>query len=251
MATRILSLVLFVLAVVASSAFTALYLEKKGGAGGANKEEIGKIVASFIEENPEVIIQGLQKAQMKREMEEAKKAEENISSLRDSLEKNPKDPHAGNKDGDVTMVIFHDFNCGYCRKSVADVKKLVENDSKLRIVMKDLPILGPLSEEKAKISIAVSKIAPEKWYEYYITMADKTPQNADQILEIVAGLGINSEAVKAEMTSKEIQEHINDNKSIADQIGIRGTPAFVINGKLVKGAVGYDSFKEMVEAARS
>lgn len=250
MATRLLTLVLFVLAVVASSAFTALYLDKKNSTGGVSKEEIGKIVGEFIEQNPEVVIQGLQNAQIKREQEEARKAEENIAGLKNALENNAKDPVAGDKNGDVTMVVFHDYSCGYCRKSVKDVAKLIENDPKVKVVMKDMPILGPVSDLKAKASVAISRVAPEKWYNFYTSMADKSPQNEEQLLQIVSSLGINSAAVKSEMNSNEVEQQINDNKAIAQQIGIRGTPAFVIDGQLVKGAVGYDTFKNMVDKSR-
>ncbi|HCR85194.1 MAG TPA: hypothetical protein DIV86_00795 [Alphaproteobacteria bacterium] len=251
MASRLLTLILFILAVVASSAFTALYLEKKGGSTSVSKDEVGKLVASFIEENPEIIVQGLQRAQMKREMEESRKAEESISKLRDVLEKSPKDPIGGNKDGDVTMVIFHDFNCGYCKKSVPDVARLVAEDGNLKIVMKDLPILGEFSDVKAKVSTAVSRIAPEKWLEYYVKVTEAQPQNLDQTLAVVANLGINADAVRADMSGPDVQNHINENRSIAEQLGIRGTPAFVINGKLIKGAVGYEAFKQVIEEARN
>lgn len=252
MASRLLTLIMFVLAVVASSAFTALYLKEKGGVSGSvNKDEVSKIVASYIEENPDVIVQGLQKAQMKREMEESKKAEENVSKLRDALENNAKDPQGGNKAGDVTMVAFFDHNCGYCKKSIPDIEKLISEDGKLKFVLKELPILGDFSVQQAKVSLAVAKLNPDQWYGFYVKLSEAHPQNLDQVLAVAQNIGMNVEAIRSEMNSPDIENQINDNRSLADQLGIRGTPAFIIGGKMVKGAVGYDAFKQVINESRS
>jgi protein-disulfide isomerase len=189
---------------------------------------------------------------MAREEEESKKAEQMAASLRPQLEQNAKDAFAGNKSGDVTFVAFIDHNCGYCRKSIADIEKLLAEDKNIKFVLKDFPILGPLSIEKAKASIAVAKIAPEKWYSFYTALDEGNFQTPEQVIALAtAKTGIDSTLLKAEMESKETENKISENHSLGEQLNISGTPVFIINGKVLRGALGYDAFKQAVSEARA
>jgi protein-disulfide isomerase len=173
-------------------------------------------------------------------------------TLRPQLEKNPTDPQAGNKDGDVTIVAFHDHNCGYCRKSIADIEKILAEDKGVKLVVKDFPILGPMSVEKAKASIAIAKIAPEKWYSYYDGLAHTNTQTVEQVIDFVqTKLGIDPNLLKSEMESKATNNKISENHSLGEQLNVSGTPVFIINGKVVRGAAGYDAFKEAIAEART
>jgi protein-disulfide isomerase len=250
MGTRILILVLFVLSVLTSSALTYLLINKTGSAGGAGN--VAGAVEKFITENPEVIIQGLRKAQESRAQQEAQDSEKMAMTLRPQLEKNPTDGQAGNKSGDVTMVAFYDHNCGYCRKSVADIEKVLGEDKDLKLVVKEFPILGPLSVDKAKASIAVAKIAPDKWYDYYDGMAHTNTQTVEQVVEFVqTKLGIDPNLLRSEMESKETANKISENHALGEQLNISGTPVFIINGKVIRGAAGYDAFKAAIAEARA
>jgi len=249
MGTRILVVVLFVLSVLTSSALTYLLINKTNA--GAAPANVGQAVAEFIEKNPEVIIQGLRKAQVVREQEEAQKAEKMAEKLRPQLESDPKDGYGGNKQGNVTMVAFIDHNCGYCRKSLPDIEKLVAEDKELKFVLKDLPILGPLSIEKAKASIAIARIAPEKWYSFYTELDEKNVQTTEQVIEIAnSKIGIDPTLLKSEMESKETANKVSENHALAEQLGVSGTPVFIVNGRVLRGALGFDAFKEAIAAAR-
>ncbi len=251
MGTRILILVLFVLSVLTSSALTYLLINKTGGGSGSTGN-LNEAVQNFIEKNPEVIIQGLRKAQAARAEQEAQDSEKMATTLRPQLEKNPTDPQAGNKTGDVVMVVFHDHNCGYCRKSIPDIEKVLTEDKDLKLVVKDLPILGPLSVEKAKASIAVAKIAPEKWYDYYEAIGHSNTQTVEQVIELVhEKLGIEPTLLRSEMESRETANKISENHALAEQLGVSGTPVFIINGKVIRGAAGYDAFKAAIAEARA
>jgi len=179
-------------------------------------------------------------------------SEKKAKDLRPQLERAQGDATAGAKDGDVTMVIFHDHNCGFCKRSIPDVVRLLDEDKKLRVVVKDFPILGPLSVEKAKASIAVAKLAPDKWVEYYKDNAQDNPQTVEQVIDMVSKrIGIDPNLLRSEMESKETLNKISENHALGEQLEIQGTPVFVINGNVVRGAAGYDAFKQMIAEARA
>lgn len=250
MGMRFLVLVLFVLAMVTSSALTVLYLDKKSDtvASSIDTDTIGTLVAKYIEKNPEVILDGIKKAQAAQRAKDGRKASKNVKQVAPQIAKST--VIAGNPKGDVTFAIFHDYNCGYCRKAIPDIEKLVKEDKNVRVVLKDLPILGEKSITKGKISVAVSLIAPDKVFELYKQMSKKSPKNDAQIYAIVSELGIDVDAVKEKAKSPEVENIIADNRSIAKKVGITGTPAFIVGNQLVRGAVGYSAFKGAVNKAR-
>ncbi len=251
MGTRVLIIVLFVLSILTSSALTYLLINKTNS-GKAGSGDIGAEVAKFIENNPEVIIQALRKSQNAKADQEAQDTEKNAIELRPQLENNATDGQAGNKDGDVTVVAFHDHNCGYCRKSIPDIEKLITEDKGIKFVLKDFPILGPVSIEKAKASIAVAKLAPEKWFSFYDAMGKSNAQTSEQLAELVqTTVGIDPIKLKSEMESKDTANKISENHALGEQLFINGTPVFIVNGKVIRGAAGYDAFKAAVAEARA
>mgnify|MGYP006292891551 FL=1 len=146
------------------------------------------------------------------------------------------------------MAVFHDYNCGFCRKAIPDVEKVMEEyGDEVNIVMIDLPILGELSVQKAEASIAVGRIAKDKWFNFYKEISAKRPKNIEQIYQVAADLGIDTDQLKEEMKSDVVDNIIQRHRSFASQLGVRGTPAFMIGDELVRGAVGFNAFKGTIE----
>lgn len=254
MGTRVLIVVLFVLSVLTSSALTYLLISKtnSANASGVATGNVGEQVAKFIQENPNVIIDSLRKAQQARAEQEEQQAGLKASELRPQLENGKNDPTAGNKDGDVTIVAFHDHSCGFCRKSIPDIEKILSEDSNVKFVVKDFPILGPSSVDKARASVAIARFAPEKWYKFYDELGKSNPQNVEQILALASEkLGIDANLLRSEMESKDTENKIAENHSLGEQLGVSGTPVFIINGQVLRGALGYDAFKAAVLQARA
>lgn len=250
MGTRVLIVVLFVLSILTSSALTYLLINKTKAAGGGG--DVGKEVATFIENNPEVIIKALRNAQNSRAEKEARDTEKNAMELRPQLENGKGDGQAGNKDGDVAMIAFIDHNCGYCRRSIPDIEKLIAEDTNIKFVLKDLPILGPLSVEKAKASLAIARIAPEKWYSFYTALDEGNFQTPEQVIALAAEkTGIDAVKLKSEMESKDTANKISENQALAEQLFINGTPVFIVNGTVIRGAAGLDAFRAAVAQARA
>lgn len=251
MGTRFLVLVLFILAMVSSSALTVLYLNKSSEtiAGSVDEDTVGKLVSDYIENNPQVILDGIQKAQAQQRNKEAAQAAKNVKQVTPQIESSK--AIAGNPKGDVTFAIFHDYNCGFCRKAIPDIQKLIKEDKNVKIVLKDLPILGQKSRDKGSISTAVQVLAPEKAWDAYVKISEKNPKNDAQMDAILEEIGLDVAVIREKAKSPEIENLISENRSIATKVGIRGTPAFIVGEQLVRGAVGFDRFKATVDSERA
>jgi protein-disulfide isomerase len=239
--------IIIALSALTSGTISYLMVSKSAPATSNIKQELTQL----IESNPELIIDGLRKAQMAKAQKEEGASSEKAKELRPKLESSTTDGQAGNKEGDVTMVAFIDYNCGYCRKSEPDIEKLLSEDTNLKFVMKDFPILGEFSVEKSKASIAIARIAPEKWYAFYKDMNHANTQTVEQVIELAQSKhGIDPIRLKNEMESKETQDKLSENRSLGEQLSISGTPVFIVNGNMIRGAAGYDAFKAAVTKVR-
>lgn len=218
---------------------------------GVSKEEIEKIVADYIQKNPKLILDSVAKHQQQAMAEEEKKAQGNIKEKLAEIEHDSASPIAGNPKGDVVVAEFFDYSCGYCKKVLPSVVKLAEEDKKIKFVFKELPILGPNSELAAKAALAVNMVSPEKYFEFHKKLMGGHVSGQDSIDSIAKEVGIDIKAMQDKIKSPEVEKLISKNKELAANIGIHGTPAFVIGGELVPGAVDYETFKGLVAKARA
>lgn len=215
------------------------------------KEEVQTIIHDYIMENPQVIMESFEKFQRKQVEERMGKAKENITKFKKELTQNPLSPEIGNPKGDVTVVYFFDYNCGYCKRAFPTVTKLVEEDKKVRVVLKELPILGPSSELAAKYALAVNSIDKGKYFAYHSELMKFTGEKTEASLtEMAKKVGIKEDKLKEAVAKPEIGEYLNGIRQLAQDIGIGGTPAFVVGDELIPGAVDLDALKAKVQASR-
>lgn len=248
MAQRLLIVVLFILAVVTASSLTVLYLQNKGtSANGISADQLSKAIGDYLEQHPEAVIKSLKNAQAKQQELEAKQAEGSVKDVLPKIE--AMTPMSGDKKSPVTFAVFHDYNCGFCRKSVEDIVKVAEQNENTKVVLIDFPILGQGSVDKAKASVAVSFIAPDKLYAFFREVESKNAQNMDQVLEIAASVGINKDQLAEEIKSDRVENRLSENRALGEQVGVQGTPAFIINEQIIKGAMGYEAFKAAIDKA--
>lgn len=217
---------------------------------GVNREEVEKIVADYIAKNPEAIISSVENMQRQKVEADMNNAKDSIMKNRDALEKDPASPVLGNPDGDVTVVEFFDYHCGFCKRVQPSVSKLIEEDKNVRLVMKEFPILSPVSEQAARAALAVHNLQPDKYLAFHTALMQGKITDKDSILAIATSLGLDSAKVEEEMEKNSISEAIQKNHELAGKIGVRGTPAFVIGETLVPGALNYDQLVEQVKSAR-
>lgn len=214
------------------------------------KTAIEEIVRDYLIRNPEVIGEVMSALEKKRLAEEESQAQTALKENRDALERSALSFVAGNPDGDVTLVEFFDYNCGYCRQALADLQDLIKTDPNLRVVLKEFPILKQESLEAAKVSIAA--LRQGKYMEFHVAML-QSPGLADmeRALSVAKKIGLDMDRVKADIASPDILEPVRESYRLAETLGLNGTPAYVIGDYVVAGAVGFDTLKENVEAARS
>ncbi len=126
----------------------------------AQTREIETIVRDYLVANPEVLLESMQALEAKRNAEAKAGQSETIAGLRERLDASPAGTVAGNPQGDVTLVEFFDYNCGYCKRAASDLQVLLESDPKLKVVYKEIPVLGPASEAAARVSLAFRQTKP-------------------------------------------------------------------------------------------
>jgi len=214
----------------------------------AQKKEIETIVKQVISDNPELILNSVRKFQENQELKAAQSAEENLKDYKEFFAK--KDlPMVGNPDGDVTIVEFFDFNCGYCKKAFEDVQKIIEEDKNVRIVFMDMPILSPTSSKMANIGLAAHKQG--KYFEMHKALMDYRGSQTDEaFFKLAEKLGLDMNKLKEDMESADIQAFITKSKTMAQSLGIRGTPGFIIGEKVYPGYIGIDAMRKAVKEAR-
>jgi len=216
-----------------------------------DRAAIEAIIRAYIKDNPEEIVESVRAHQERQAAAAQAKAEEALASSRGELERDPGTPVAGNPDGDVTLVEFFDYQCGYCKKVFPAIRQLIESDGNLRYVLKEFPILGPDSLTASRAALAVWHLEPERYFAFHSALMEaRGSLDEVRVLDIAEDLGLDARAIKAKMQSREVNDAVEGIHTLAETLQIRGTPAFVINGQLIPGAVGLDALKELIAAAR-
>jgi protein-disulfide isomerase len=199
------------------------------------------IVRAYILENPEIITEAIGVLQ-KRE------ATQRLSAVGSKLTEPFPDAEFGNPNGDVTLVEFTDYNCGYCRSSVADVQKLIDSDSNIRVVIRELPILSATSRDAALWALAAAKQGKHK--AFHDAMFSGGRPDAQSIRAAASKAGMNLAAAEKFARSREAMAEVESNIAIMQQVGFGGTPTFIIGDQILEGAVGFDALKAAVTRAR-
>lgn len=242
----VVALISLVAGATLANVFSGAMPSIAGGSGG-----VAQAVAQVIEENPQLIVDAFQKGRLRQQQQQQQEVQQNIGKYRDKLEKNDKSPFAGNAKGDVVVVEFFDYACGYCKRVIGDVAALLEEDKNVKFVFKEFPILGPGSEIAARAALAVHFLQPEKYFAMHKGLMEFQGQKTEEtVLAVATKIGVSADAVKAEMKSARVSELLQMNQSIGRDVGVNGTPAFVIGGQLLPGALGLADMKAAIAAAR-
>ena len=193
------------------------------------------IVKDYLIANPDVMLEVQKVLEAKMEKQEADKIKTAMAENAKDLYRRPNSPLGGNKDGDITVTEFFDYNCGYCKKSYPDVAKLIGSDSKVRVVFKEFPILSKGSEEASHVALAARKQG-KYWEVHSALLESKAPANEATALKIAEKLGLDMAVLKADMDSPEVKAELLSVKELATKMGINGTPHFLVGDKSIAGA---------------
>jgi protein-disulfide isomerase len=215
--------------------------------------DIEQIVKSYLIAHPEVLEEAMAELQKRQTAAETAKHEASIAQNADAIFNSPRGVTLGNKDGDVTFVEFFDYNCGYCKRAMADMLDLMKNDSKLKVVLKEFPVLSEGSVEAARVAVAVRMQDPsgKKYLDFHQNLLGGRGQ-ADKARAMAAAkdAGLDTARIEKDLASPEVRATIEENMKLAEEMGLNGTPSYVIGKQIVIGAVGLDSLKEKIGVAR-
>lgn len=210
-----------------------------------------EIIRDYLIANPEVIRDAIDALQAKQEEADRLAQAATIDTNRDLLFASPRQVVLGNPDGDVTLIEFFDYNCGYCRRAQEDMHRLIEGDPNLRVVLKEFPVLGEGSVQAAQVSIAVRILAPEKAADFHEALLAQSGQvDTEVALAVAESLGLDRAALEAEMRSDEVRATIGESYTLAEQLQLTGTPSYVTADQVAIGAIGYDALKQNIASAR-
>ncbi|WP_306118021.1 MULTISPECIES: DsbA family protein [unclassified Roseitalea] len=218
----------------------------------AERAEIGEIVRQYLLANPEVMLdvqRALEDQQAAQELERRKQV---IAAAGEELFRNPSDPVLGNPAGDVTVVEFFDYNCGFCRRAMADMDALIESDPGVRFVLKEFPILGQDSQAAHRVAMAFHRVMPESYGVFHERLMNTQERaNEQNAMAIALDLGADEAALRSEMDHPAIAASIESTYRLAEALGISGTPSYVIGNELVPGAMGESVLRDSVHKART
>lgn len=210
---------------------------------------IKEMVKDYILANPEVILEAVEILKKKREDAQRKAAEEALKTRRAELQGATDLPVAGNIKGDITIVEFMDYRCGYCKSVKPVLDEVIRSDGKIRLVLKEFPILGPASRTASMAAIAAHKQG--KYLAFHNALMAYPNNLTDEVIFVLARqVGLDLAKLKDDMKSPEVQALIEKTNKLAQDLGINGTPGFIIGDEIIPGAVSADEMKKKIAEAR-
>jgi len=216
------------------------------------KDEVRTLIREYMLANPEIIQEAM--TELERKQGEAEKVARTkaLEQLAGALADSPRAIVVGNPKGDVTLVEFFDYNCSYCKKAMGDVKTLVQNDPKLRVVLRDFPVLGPDSVEASLVAIAAkNQLKPDKYWEFHQKLLDGRGRvGKEKAIAVAKEFGADPAKLEKDMQSAEVRGAIEETMRIGDALKLQGTPAFVVVDEIIFGAVGEAPLKAAVASVR-
>ena len=208
---------------------------------------------AYLMANPQVILDSVN--QMEAQQAE-QQAQDDLSLVATNAEALLEDGFSwigGNPEGDITVVEFLDYRCGYCRKAHDEVAQLLEADGNIRLIIKEFPILGEASAISSRFAIAAKQIGGDEAYKavHDAMMSFGGEPSAAALRRLAEGLSLNAKAIVARMDSEEVEKEISETRALAQRLQIRGTPTFVMGGQLVRGYVPLDAMQQIVKEERN
>jgi len=199
------------------------------------KRGIEQVVKDYLIQNPEVLIEVQGALEVKMAKEEAERTRKLVAENAQELYRHPDAPVAGNPDGDITVVEFFDYNCGYCKRGFHNVLELIEKDPNVRVVFKEFPILSKDSEEAAKIALA-ARMQGKYWEMHRAMIENKGRVTEAFALEAAGKLGLDVEKLKADKESETVKAELARVEALARKMNISGTPHFLVGNEGIGGA---------------
>jgi protein-disulfide isomerase len=221
-----------------------------------NPGEVERIVKGYLAKNPELVQEALTELLKRRAQAQVAAAADPAPAIKSNaklLFDSPRQVTLGNPRGDVTLVEFLDYNCGFCKRALPDMLALLAEDKDLKIVIKEWPVLGPGSNEAARVAVAVRMQDPSgaKYLAFHrILMGERGQANKQRAIAAAGESGLDIARIEKDLASAEVGQTLEESVRLAGALGLRGTPAYVIGDAIIPGAVGLTVLKDRIAAAR-
>jgi protein-disulfide isomerase len=218
-----------------------------------DRKEVEAIIKDYLIKNPEVLRDAIMELQKREAEAESRQRAVAVKEHQKLIFESPRGVVVGNKAGDVTVVEFFDYNCGYCKRALDDMMNLVKSDSKLKFVLKEFPVLGQGSEEAARVAVAVRMQDKDgsKYLDFHRRLlGSRGEANGARALAAAKDAGLDMTQIEKDMKSDEVRATIDESRVLADALGISGTPSYVVAGEVVPGAVGAATLAKIVASVR-
>jgi len=241
-------LVIVAIAVVSSNKALAQEASKDPAQQALSKSDIEKIVRDYLLENPEIMLEVQEALEAKQQSELADAQKTIIDAERENFLSAPYTIKIGNPGAKTTIVEFFDYNCGFCQRALEDMQLMLEADNDIQFVLKEFPVLGEGSLEASRVSMAFSRIMPEKHADYHIRLLGLPGiKDYNSAVELALEMGANESALQKEIENPDIISTIQNTYELANGLGITGTPSYIIGDEVVFGAVGHEQLQEKIQ----
>ncbi|HEY0235620.1 MAG TPA: DsbA family protein [Afipia sp.] len=215
--------------------------------------EIETIVKDYLLSHPEILEEVSAELSKRQAAADAQKHQAAVAKNAETLFNSPRGVLLGNRSGDVNFVEFFDYNCGYCKRAMSDMLDLLKSDPKLRVTLKEFPVLGPGSVEAARVAVAVRMQDPsgKKYLDFHQKLLGGRGQ-ADKAKALAAAkdAGLDMAKLEKDLAGPEIDATLAENFKMAEDMGLNGTPSYVIGKEVVVGAVGLEGLSQKISEAR-
>jgi protein-disulfide isomerase len=219
----------------------------------AQRGDIEKIVHDYLVAHPEVLQEAMRELEKRQQAAEAEKYKTAVKQHAQALFNSPDQVTLGNPNGNVTFVEFFDYNCGYCKRAMTDMLTLMKNDPKLKVVLKEFPVLGPGSVEAARVAVAVrmQDKTGKKYLDFHQRLLGGRGQadNA-RALAVAKEVGVDMARLEKDMQGPEVDKTLRQDFKLAEALGLNGTPSYVIGDEVIIGAIGLQGLQEKINTAR-
>lgn len=213
----------------------------------AEKTAIEQVVRDYLLENPDLILEVLTILQERQDQADRAQQADRVQALSAQIFDSASSPVIGNPDGDLTLVEFFDYQCGYCKSMLEPLQDMMTADGRIRVIMKEFPILGPASVTAARAALASARQG--KYAEFHRQlMSRRGGLNDAAIFKVAEEVGLDLERLKADMSSDAVSTEIAANLRLAQQLGINGTPSFVVGNEILPGAVDIEVIRGRLAA---
>jgi len=215
----------------------------------AERAKIEAIVRDYLVREPEVLIEAFEALEEKKRAGDIADKEKAIAENTAAIYEDPDSFVGGNPDGDVTIIEFFDYQCGFCKRTAGDLIEAVEDDGNTKLIMREFPILGPESDIAARAALAAMK--QDKYLDLHLALMELNGRLSEaRVMETAESVGLNTDQLARDMASPSLSEAIERTKTLASTIGVDGTPAFIIGGRLYPGALEKDELLTIIEHTR-